>query len=45
MTEHNIPIPTRKIVTKAFMKQEHSITEGYVLLPSHSTVLNSMNKE
>ena len=27
------------------MRQEHSITEGYVLPPSHSTVLNSMNKE
>ena len=27
------------------MKQEHSIPEGYVLLPSPSTVLNSMNKE
>ena len=27
------------------MRQQHSITEGYVLPSSHSTVLNSMNKE
>ena len=37
--------PTRQVIEKAFMRQEHSITEGYVLLPFHSTVLNSMNKE
>ena len=43
--ERNISLPTRQAIANTFMKQEHSITEGYVLLPFHSTVLTSMNKE
>ena len=43
--ERNISLPTRLAIAKAFIRKEHSIPEGYVLPPFHSTVLNSMNKE